>query len=273
METLFVLSLIGTLGWGLYRFHQRKGEAQRRASPQAEAAEQQRLADCQEVVRYFANAHGYLARTAVSRDELAAQIDAGVTAAELSDFIASRMAAVPGIRLGSQAGQWPVVLPESMRERHLYAVGKSGYGKTNFLRFLILQDIVAGKGVGVLAPEAELLTEEILPFIPEERIQDVIYFNPADCTCPVVLNPLHLEAGEDLDLHVDETVTIFQRIVGDGGLILTRPWGPCGAPHREKSGMLIAVRRCRGGAHPLPSVYTGNCRMVAGCRPPYSSGH
>jgi hypothetical protein len=56
-----------------------------------------------------------------------------------------------------------------------------------------------------------------LPFIPEERISDVIYFNPADIECPVVLNPLYIEPDDDIDLHVDEAFTILQRVVGEGG--------------------------------------------------------
>jgi hypothetical protein len=76
---------------------------------------------------------------------------------------------------------------------------------------------MAGHGLGVLAPEYEMLNDEILPFIPEERIKDVIYFNPADLEYPVVLNPLHIDEDEDIDLHVDETFTIFRRILGEGG--------------------------------------------------------
>ena len=45
---------------------------------------------------------------------------------------------------------------------------------------MIYQDIEKGNGVGVIAPEAEMITEEIMPYIPEHRIDDVIYFNPAD---------------------------------------------------------------------------------------------
>ena len=50
---------------------------------------------------------------------------------------------------------------------------------------------------GVLAPEAEILTEEILPYIPEERIDYVVYFNPADMDLPIAINSLYLEEGEE----------------------------------------------------------------------------
>jgi hypothetical protein len=210
---LLVFAALGTLFW----LRSRSAESEDKAARLVDAAERKRLAECEEAVRYFANYHGYLARSVVTREELAEQIDAGATAEELGRFIAGRMLAVEGIRLGTQSSGWPVVVPDEMRVRHMYVVGKSGYGKTNLLRYLILQDITRGSGLAVLAPEAEMLTEEILPFIPAERMVDVIYFNPADLEAPVVFNPLHLEAGDDIDLHVDETFTILQRVVGDGG--------------------------------------------------------
>jgi len=215
-----VLAVIVILlaGGGILLWHQNKAAEQRRREVrQAEEAERKRLQDCQEVVRHFANSYGYLARAVVSRDELAEKIDAGATAEELRGFIAGRMLETDGIELGSHGSGLPVILPDDYRDKHLYVVGKSGYGKTNFLRYLILQDMEKGNGVGVLAPEMEMLSDELLPYIPEDRIQDVIYFNPADVECPVVLNPLYLEPGEDIDLHVDETFTILQRVVGEGG--------------------------------------------------------
>ena len=105
----------------------------------------------------------------------------------------------------------------SIRDRHTYIIGKSGSGKTNLIRTMILQDLAYGNGVGVLAPELELLTEEILPYIPEDRIDDVVFVNPVDTDCPVPFNPLHVDADEDIDLKVDDAVTIFKRLMGDTG--------------------------------------------------------
>ena len=82
---------------------------------------------------------------------------------------------------------------------------------------MILQDLAFGNGVGVIAPEAEMIHEELLPFIPDDRIKDVIYFNPNDEDAPVSFNPLHLDEGEDPDLKVDEIFTIFKRVVGETG--------------------------------------------------------
>ena len=78
-----------------------------------------------------------------------------------------------------------------------------------------MQDIENGCGVGVLAPEAELLTDEILPYIPPERMDDVVYVNPADIEFPIPINPLHLEEGADIDQSVDDLITIFTRLSND----------------------------------------------------------
>ncbi|MFA5792298.1 MAG: type IV secretory system conjugative DNA transfer family protein [Candidatus Gracilibacteria bacterium] len=75
------------------------------------------------------------------------------------------------------------------RRRHLYAVGKSGTGKSKLLELLIKSDIEAGKGVGVLDPHGDLV-DNILRFVPEHRMKDVIYFDPADTEFPIAFNPL-----------------------------------------------------------------------------------
>ncbi len=76
------------------------------------------------------------------------------------------------------------------RRRHMYAIGKSGSGKTKLLELLIRQDIAQGYGVCVIDPHGDLI-ESILDFVPQERIDDVVYFNPADADYPVSFNPLH----------------------------------------------------------------------------------
>lgn len=213
METVLVLVTILVAIWFVRRIHKKLVDRDRKA-------EARRLAACEEVVRSYANHLGYIARSVVSREELEKIIDSGASADYLGDFISDRILEVDGLTLGDQQiGETtiPVILPDKYRDKHIYIVGKSGYGKTNFLRHLIFQDLAAGNGLGILAPEYEMLNDEILPFIPNERIQDVIYFNPADIERPVVLNPLHLDEGEDIDLHVDEVFTILERVVGEGG--------------------------------------------------------
>jgi len=81
------------------------------------------------------------------------------------------------------------------RRRHLYAVGKSGSGKSKLLELLIYSDIMNGNGVGVLDPHGDLV-DNVLEFVPEHRVKDVIYFDPSDINFPVSFNPLENVAEE-----------------------------------------------------------------------------
>src|SRR6266404_8365792 len=65
------------------------------------------------------------------------------------------------------------------RRQHTYVVGKTGTGKSAMLNNMIIQDIANGEGLCVVDPHGELV-EGLLDKIPENRINDVIYFNPAD---------------------------------------------------------------------------------------------
>jgi hypothetical protein len=184
----------------------------------SEEAENARLAGCREVVLQYAQALGVIARECISRDELATLIDNGIQPDNLAWEIQRRINRKPGImlrHLPQPTGGIPVKLPYSLRDRHMYIIGRSGSGKTNLIRLMALQDITDGHGIGMLAPEQELLTEEILPYIPEERIDDVVYFNPADTQNPILLNPLFLDEDADIDLCVDDNLTVFKRLMGE----------------------------------------------------------
>jgi len=75
------------------------------------------------------------------------------------------------------------------RRRHMYLIGKTGMGKTTMMENMIIDDIRKNKGVGLIDPHGQF-AEKILDFIPPERADDVIYFNPADIDNPIGFNPL-----------------------------------------------------------------------------------
>jgi len=75
------------------------------------------------------------------------------------------------------------------RRRHLYVVGKSGVGKSKLMELIIRQDIAYGHGVCLIDPHGDFI-EDILNFIPKERIKDVILIDPSDTQYPVSFNPL-----------------------------------------------------------------------------------
>ena len=75
------------------------------------------------------------------------------------------------------------------RRRHTYVVGKSGVGKSKLMELLIRQDIAYGHGVCLIDPHGDFI-EDVLAFVPENRIKDVIMIDPSDTDFPVSFNPL-----------------------------------------------------------------------------------
>src|SRR3989338_3173650 len=97
------------------------------------------------------------------------------------------------------------------RRRHMYVVGKTGMGKTTLLENMVISDILAGRGVGVVDPHGEF-AEKILDFVPESRINDVIYFNPADMNFPIAFNPLEKVGTEYRHLVASGIMGVFKKI-------------------------------------------------------------
>lgn len=75
------------------------------------------------------------------------------------------------------------------RRRHMYLIGKTGMGKTTMMENMVIQDIRAGHGVAFLDPHGDSV-QRILDCVPNQRVNDVIYFNPADLEYPVAFNIL-----------------------------------------------------------------------------------
>lgn len=99
----------------------------------------------------------------------------------------------------------PVHILQEDRRRHVYIIGKTGTGKSELLKSMALQDIRAGHGVCVIDPHGDLV-EDILKYIPPERAEDVIYFDPGDVDRPMGLNLL--EANTEDQKHFMTTAII-----------------------------------------------------------------
>ncbi|KKU26128.1 MAG: hypothetical protein UX39_C0012G0005 [Candidatus Magasanikbacteria bacterium GW2011_GWA2_46_17] len=104
------------------------------------------------------------------------------------------------------------------RRRHLYVVGKSGGGKSVFVQSLAVQDIQNGEGVCVIDPHGDF-AEYVLQHVPKERVDDVIYFSPADVERPIGLNMLEAKTEEQKDFVTQEMVSIFYKLVTDPAMI------------------------------------------------------
>ena len=99
------------------------------------------------------------------------------------------------------------------RRRHLYVVGKSGSGKSKLLELLIKKDLEAGKGVGVLDPHGDLV-DNVMKFVPKDRIKDVVVFDPADIEFPIAFNPLE-SVDEAYKMQVTiGFIDIFKKLFG-----------------------------------------------------------
>ena len=100
------------------------------------------------------------------------------------------------------------------RRRHVYAVGKTGMGKTVLLENMAIQDIQEGRGVGFVDPHGEA-AEKILDFIPANRINDVIYLNPADLEYPIAFNIMEKVDVEYRHLVASGILGVFKKIWPD----------------------------------------------------------
>ncbi|MDP2638824.1 MAG: type IV secretion system DNA-binding domain-containing protein [Candidatus Azambacteria bacterium] len=100
------------------------------------------------------------------------------------------------------------------RRRHMYVIGQTGTGKTTLLMNMLISDIIAGHGVGFIDPHGDM-AENLLNFIPEERIKDVIYFNPADMNHPIAFNAIEKVNPEAKHLVASGLMGVFKKIWPD----------------------------------------------------------
>jgi len=109
-------------------------------------------------------------------------------------------------------------IKEDDRRRHMYLIGKTGMGKSTVLENMIVEDIRAGRGVALVDPHGDL-AEKIIEYIPTNRINDVIYFNPADMEYPIAFNVVEQVAPHLRHLVASGLIGVFQKLWADS-------WGP-----------------------------------------------
>ena len=105
----------------------------------------------------------------------------------------------------------PVYLNEDDRRRHMYIVGKTGTGKTELLKDLIMQDIEAGRGICFMDPHGDAILD-ILKTIPPQRAEDVIYFNPADSNRPMGLNLLEARTEDQKHFVATSVINMMYKL-------------------------------------------------------------
>lgn len=107
--------------------------------------------------------------------------------------------------------QKEIRLTENDRRRHMYIIGQTGTGKTNFMVNLALQDMLDGKGFAYIDPHGDA-AEELLGMVPAERTEDVIYFAPGEMDYPVGLNLFEYQFPEQRDFLIQEAINMLYKL-------------------------------------------------------------
>lgn len=106
----------------------------------------------------------------------------------------------------------------SDRSRHVYIIGQTGAGKSGTLELFALSDIFHGHGYAIIDPHGDFAVNN-MRFIPGSRLEDVIYFNPADTAYPLGFNPLEVtDPGQKTNIS-SEVIGVMKRMFGES-------WGP-----------------------------------------------
>ena len=106
----------------------------------------------------------------------------------------------------------------SDRSRHVYIIGQTGAGKSGTLELFALSDIFHGHGYAIIDPHGDFAVNN-LRFIPGSRLDDVVYFNPADTAFPLGFNPLEVTNPSQKSNISSEVIGVLKRMFGES-------WGP-----------------------------------------------
>ena len=104
------------------------------------------------------------------------------------------------------------------RSRHMYIIGQTGSGKTGMLELLALSDIFHNQGYAIIDPHGDFAVDN-MRFIPGSRVDDVVYFNPADTAYPIGFNPLEITYNGQKNNVSSEVIGVLKRMFGES-------WGP-----------------------------------------------
>ena len=122
--------------------------------------------------------------------------------------------ATDGVFLGTnefRGVKKPIYLSDDDRRRHMYVIGQTGMGKSVFLENIAFQDMCDGRGFAFIDPHGDAV-EALLKRVPEERIDDVIYFDPADIEHPVGMNMFEYTSEDQKDFIVQEGISMLQSL-------------------------------------------------------------
>jgi len=105
----------------------------------------------------------------------------------------------------------PIYIDIDDRRRHMYVIGKTGTGKSEFLKAMIMQDIKNGEGLAVIDPHGDLI-DDVLKLIPSKRSEDVILFDPSDTQRPMGFNMLEAKTEEQKHYVVSSIIGLMYKL-------------------------------------------------------------
>lgn len=124
----------------------------------------------------------------------------------------------------------PIGLCSDERLRHMAIFGATGTGKSTLMLAMIKEDIAHGKGLCILDPHGEL-AEAVLSCIPQERRDDLIWFNPDDLKHIIALNLMEQTPGLGEHERLREQEFIAESIISLFRKVFSDEWQG-GNPHR-----------------------------------------
>src|SRR5260221_8509380 len=109
-------------------------------------------------------------------------------------------------------------IKQKNRRGHMYILGKTGTGKSTLIANMVIADMMHGDGLALIDPHGDL-AETVLRYVPKERMNDVVYFNPGDVDFPIGLNLLEGEEPKYHYLIVSGLISVFKKFWSEY-------WGP-----------------------------------------------
>jgi len=147
---------------------------------------------------------------------------------------------------------YDIQLAAADRLRHMYAIGKTGVGKSTLYQNMMLHDIAAGAGCCFVDPHGEAI-DWLLENIPEERLDDVIVFDPSDTAWPISLNLLEGGDEQENDFLVAEAIEIFYKLFDPGR---TGLMGPQFEHWMRNAALTVMADPAGGSLIEIPRLFT-----------------
>ncbi len=107
----------------------------------------------------------------------------------------------------------PIFIKNEDRFRHFYVIGQTGTGKSSILSTMARQDVRSGKWLAILDPHGDL-AKELVGYIPRERADDLVYFDPGDLARPMGLNMLEAANDDEKQMVVADSTNIMIKLFG-----------------------------------------------------------